>query len=305
MTTQVFDRHGRIKCGTVATPAFDATLADYRDLLGLELLEQGTVPADLAAGWGAPAVAGARTALLRPASGNGCHYRLVEVEPTPDYKPARSFGWVAFEITVEDVFDLHKKVAGESFTVIGPPKHVEGFTNFIPMQVVGRSGEILYLNQVLKSMSDLDLPMAQSVVDVIFIAILASADRQASIDFQVGRLGFAEGGTYNIPYSVINNAFGLPAENRTTISMTKVERLPVTEIDQYPAGTIVRPRPAGGLPPGNALISFNVDDLDRIDLPFLTPPQARPGPLYDGRRSATVQGPDGELYELIETGKGQ
>lgn len=303
MTSTGFDRHGRIKCGTVATPAFDATLADYRDLLGLELVEQGTVPVDLAASWDAPAVAGARTALLRPANGNGCYYRLVEVEATPDYRPARSYGWVAYEITVEDVFALHEKVA-EAFKVIGPPKHVEGFTNFIPMQVVGRSGEILYLNQVLKSMSDVDLPMAESMVDIIFIAILAASDRQASIDFQVRHLGFAEGGTYNIPYSVINNAFALPADNRTTISMTKVDRLPVAEIDQYPQATITRPQPPDGLPPGNALISFNIDNLDKIDLPFLTPPQARPGPLYDGRRVATLRGPDGELYELIETGKG-
>jgi catechol 2,3-dioxygenase-like lactoylglutathione lyase family enzyme len=302
--TESFDRHGRIKCGTIATPAFDASLADYRDVLGLELVEQGQVSADLAASWGAPAVAGARTALLCPTSGNGCYYRLVEVVPTPDYRPARSYGWVAYEITVEDVFALHERLKESGFTIIGPPKLVEGFSNFIPMQAIGRGGEIVYLNQVLKSMSDLDLPMAGSGVDTIFIAILATSDIKASIDFQVEKLGFAEGGTYNIPYSVINNAFSLPADNRTTITMTKVDRLPVAEIDLYPTGTIVRPRPEGGLPPGNAVLSFNIDDLDRVTASWLSPPTRRDGPLYQGRRVAVVLGPDGEIFELIETGKG-
>ena len=48
---------------------------------------------------------------------------------------------------------------GSGFTVLGAPKRVAGFDNFIPFQVVGRSGEVLYRNQVLDAeLADLDLP---------------------------------------------------------------------------------------------------------------------------------------------------
>ncbi|MBB6253086.1 VOC family protein [Nitrospirillum iridis] len=298
-----FDSHGRIKAGTVATATFDTSLADYRDTLGLTVLETGVVPDDLAQAWAAPAAAGARMALLAPVSGNGCFLRLVEAPPVPGYRPARSFGWAAFEITVADVFALHERLAGSGFTVIGPPKKVSGFNNFIPMQVVGRGGEILYLNQVLEDMADLDLPLAGSPVDVIFIAVLAASDHAQTLAFQRDKLGLEQGGTFSIPYGVINNAFGLPADHRSTLTMTKVGRLPVAEIDQYPEDAVARPRPPGGLAPGNAIISLGVDRLDRVAAPLLAPAAARPGPLYAGRRSACVAGPDGEIYELIEMGE--
>ncbi|MEE3623496.1 hypothetical protein UCD39_05770 [Nitrospirillum sp. BR 11752] len=242
-------------------------------------------------------------ALLAPVSGNGCFLRLVEGAPVPGYRPARSFGWAAFEITVADVFALHARLADSGFTVIGPPKKVAGFNNFIPMQVVGRGGEILYLNQVLEDMSDLDLPLAAAPVDVIFIAVQAASDRAATLAFQRQALGLEEGGTFAIPYGVINNAFGLPADHRSTLTMTKVGRLPVAEIDQYPPDATARPRPAGGLPPGNAIISLGVDRLDRVAAPLLAPAAVHPGPLYAGRLSACVAGPDGEIYELIEMGE--
>ena len=57
--------HGAIACGVVASPDLDAALGDYQGRLGLTLLEQGTVPAGLATGWVAPAVAGARMATAR------------------------------------------------------------------------------------------------------------------------------------------------------------------------------------------------------------------------------------------------
>ena len=296
-----FDTPGRIKCGTITTPDFDASLGDYRETLGFTVVETGPVAADLAASWGAPGSAGRRSALLQPASGTPCFIRLVEGSRVPAYRPLRSFGWASFEISVRDVFALRDRI-GPVFEVIGQPRHVDGFSNFIPMQVRGRAGEILYLNQVLEpEMAALDLPPAVSDVDSIFIAILAAGDRQAAIDFHTRILGFEAGDTHVIPYRVINDAFGLPADHRTVISMTKVGRLPGSEIDQYPPGTIERPRAAGELPPGNAMLTFMLRSLDAVDAPFLAPPAVRDGPLYAGRRTASVIGAAGELIELIET----
>lgn len=298
-----FDTPGRIKCGTVATPEFAASLADYTGLLGFVVAEQAIVGADLAAAWDAPAAAGARVALLAPAGGRPGFIRLVESPAAGGYRALRTHGWAAYEITVRDCHALFEAIGerGAAFEVIGPPQPVPGFDNFIPFQVVGRAGEALYLNQVLQSaMSGLDLPLAQAAVDHMFIAVLAAPDRAAAVRFHVDALGFAEGDTHAIPYGVVNRAFGLPPDTLTEITMTQVGRLPASEIDQYPAGAGPRPVAPGCLPPGNAMVSFITQSLDAVRAPFLAPPVGRDGPLYAGRRSACVRGAAGELIELIE-----
>jgi len=299
--TQVFDTHGRIKCGTVATPAFADSLTDYVDRLALRVVDSGVVGQALAESWGTPASAGRRFALLASASGSPGFLRLVEGSPVPTYRPLRSFGWASYEMTCQAVFELHDRIAGRGFEVIGAPKRVPGFDNFIPFQVTGRAGEVLYLNEVLQSsMSGLDLPHAQAPVDFAFIVILAAPDADAALRFHVDRLGFEAGETYVIPYSVINNAFGFAPDHKTRMTMTKVGRLPATEIDQYPDGTTERPAAPGELAPGNAMVSFIVSSLDAIEAPLLAPPAPHAGPLYAGRRSACVRGTAGELIELIE-----
>jgi hypothetical protein len=266
-------------------------------------VEEGVVPEDLAEAWAAPDSRGKRYALLQPKSGASCFVRLVEATPVPGYVPMRSFGWASLEFTVENVWSLHEDIEADgAFAVVGAPKLVDGFDNFIPMQVRGQADEIIYLNQVQKSLSDLDLPHAASRVDHIFIAILATPDRQATLDHYVNSYGFEAGATYEIIYTMINEAFGLPNGTKSFISMTKVGRLPGVEIDPYPAGTDVRSMHGGELPPGVSMVSFGVRSLDEIDDDFITEPVVRDGPLYAGRRTATVMGPADELIELIEVG---
>jgi catechol 2,3-dioxygenase-like lactoylglutathione lyase family enzyme len=296
-----FDTHGRIKCGTVNTPTFDASLDDYTGRLGVGIVTQGVVPPELAALWGAPASTGKRTALLGSSSASPGYLRLVEGTPVSGYRPLRTYGWASFEITCQDVFALHDRIAGNGFDVVGPPKLVPGFDTFIPFQVSGRAGEVLYLNEVLKPHAgSVGLPTAAAPVDFTFIVILAAKDRAAAVAWHVDALGFEEAETYVIPYSVINQSFGLPDDFQTAMTMTKVGELAGTEVDQYPDGTTERPAAPGELPPGNAMVSFIVRDLDAVRAPFVAPPAATSGPMYDGRRVACVRGASGEWIELIE-----
>jgi hypothetical protein len=276
-------------------------VADYQRVLKLAVMEDGLVPEALAASWGCPASAGKQMVLLRADSPTSNIIRLVEGTAVPDYVPLRSYGWASLELTVADVWALQEAIVADgAFRVIGAPKRVEGFDAFIPMQVTGRAGETLYLNMVLNSTSSLDLPQAHAWVDRIFIAVLAAQNRKAAVDFHVAQCGFEEDGTYDVPYSVINNAFALPDSNKTALTMTKVGRMPVSEVDQYPSATIARPCAAGELPPGVAMMSFAVRDLDRCHMHWITPPAVQDGPLYQGRRCCTVRGASGELIELIE-----
>jgi catechol 2,3-dioxygenase-like lactoylglutathione lyase family enzyme len=296
-----FDTPGRVKCGTILVPNFEASLADYRDLLGLQLVEIAAVSEDLAALWQAPALAGRRMAVLQPASKAACFVRLIGSTAVPGYLPARSLGWISLEISVDNIWSLHERLAGHpGFEVTGAPKLVDGFANFIPMQVTGRAGEMLYLNQVQHSMETLDLPHAAAMVDQIFITVLAAPDRQAAVDFYTSKIGFEAGATYEIIYSVINRAFGLPPESRHAMTMTRVGRLPCIEIDQYPEGTPARPTCPGELPPGVGMVTYMIRSLDAVTAEFIAPPRALSGAIYAGRRTATVLGPCGEYLELIE-----
>ncbi len=295
-------QHGAILCGTVNTPVFDLSLGDYLAELSMRVVAEGRVPPDLARSWGAPAQVGCRFALLAPREGgSGGFLRLVEGSRVEGYRPLASHGWAAFEMTVRDAFALHARIDRSAFRVLGAPRLVPGFTNFIPFQVEGRAGEVLYLNTVLESrMTGLALPVAEAEVDRMFIAVLAAADRAATLAFHVEALGFEEGETFTFPYSMINQSFGLPEDHPTTLTMTRVGEMPASEIDQYPEAATFRPRSPGELPPGNALLTFAHRNLDEVQAPFLEPPVVREGPLYGGRRVATVIGPSEERMELVE-----
>lgn len=294
-----FLTHGRIVGGLATTPDLDGALADYRDRLGLEMIERGAVTADLAAAWDAPGVAGAAMATLQPVSGAPCFLRLVEQPLPPDYRPSRTFGWNAFEITVQDVFGWPDRLAGSGFEIVGQPREIEGLPYFVAMQMLGRGREMIYLNEVRSNTPGSDLPKAASPVDHIFIVILATDDREAAMRWYQERLSLDAGGVYVIEYTMINAAFGLSEGTQSTISMLQKGRLPIVEVDGYPAAATPRAVASGMLPPGNAIVTLAVDGLDR-DLPFISPPAVRDGPFYAGRRTAMVRGPAGELLELIE-----
>ena len=295
-----FLTHGRIMGGVVTTPDLDGSLADYHGTLGLALIEQGAVPADLASSWGTPAIAGARMATLQPTSGAHCFLRLIEQPLPPGFKPTTTFGWGAFEITVQDVFGWPAKLDGSGFRVIGPPKEIASMPFFVPMQMLGRGEEMIYLNETRMNMPNADLPPALSPVDHMFIMILATPDRKATVAWYRDRLLLDEADTFTLEYTMINKAFDLPAGTTSALTMIHKGRMPIVEVDDYPEQATARKTDAGMLPPGNALVSLAVDRLDDIHVDWIAPPQHLPGPLYGGRRSATAIGPAGERIELIE-----
>jgi catechol 2,3-dioxygenase-like lactoylglutathione lyase family enzyme len=293
-------KHGSIIGGVVTTPDLEAALRDYRDLLGLEEINRGTLPSDLAASWGCPVSAGAAYATLRPKSGAHCFFRLVEQPVPTGFVPTTTYGWASYEITCLDVFGWPGRISGGGFDIVGPPKEIAGLPYFVAMQVHGRGKEMLYFNETRSNTPSSDLPVAQSPMDHIFIVILATPDRAATVAWYRDRLKLDEGETYTIEYSMINNAFGLPAGTMSSLTMIQKGRMPIVEIDDYPAIATQRPRLAECLPPGNALVSLAVSDLDDLDVTCIAPPAIRHEAIYGGCRVATVLGPAGELLELVE-----
>ena len=293
-------QHGSIIGGVVATPDLDSALADYQGKLGFALVEQAVVPEELASAWGIEGLAGKRMATLQPTSGAHCFIRLIEQPLPPDFVPTTTYGWASYEITVQDVFGWPAKIEGSGFDIIGPPKEIPGLPYFVAMQVHGRGKEMLYFNETRSATPSSDLPFAQSPMDHIFIVILATPDREATVAWYRDRLGLDIGDTYTIAYSMINNAFGLPSDNMSSLTMVQKGRMPIVEIDDYPPQTKAHRADTGCLPPGNSLVTLMVDNLDAITAHWIAPPAHLSGPLYGGNRSATVLGPAGELLELVE-----
>ena len=296
-------KHGSILGGVATVPDLDAAIKDYRDVLGMQVVENGIMSSDLAGSWGCPNSAGTGMVILQPASGADCFIRLVEQPDHPEFKPTTTYGWAAYELSVQDVFGWPDRLQGSGFDIVGPPKELEGMPFFVPMQVLGTGREMIYLNEVRENMPSTDLPKAQSLTDQIFIVILASPDRAETVRWYEEKLGFDAGDTFSLAYSMINNAFGLPADTRSDLTMVQSGRLPIVEVDDYPGIATIRARHDGMLPPGNALVSLAVDDFRKIDMPWITPPEKRKEMPYNGRRSATVKGPASELLELIEIGR--
>lgn len=293
--------HGAIIGATATVPDLEMALRDYGDCLGLRLTVQSAVDAKLAQSWAAPESAGCRMAILQPQSGADFWLRLVEQPTHPDFVPTTSFGWAAFEMTVQDVFGWPERLAGSAFDIVGPPKAIATMEPaFIPMQILGTGREMLYLNEVLRDMPTLDLPCAQSPVDRAFIVILAAPDRPAAVAWYRDALRLDESDSFTIPYSMINRAFGLPADHLTTLTMVASGRMPIVEVDEYPPAARPRPVLPGLLPPGNAIVTLTVRSLDACSCDWITPPHQPGDAPYLGRWSATTRGPAGELLELVE-----
>lgn len=292
--------HGQIIGGLSVTPDLQKSIVDYRDTLGLDLISQGTVPKKLAESWGCSASAGSAMATLQPKSGFPCALRLVEQQNHPDFKPTTTFGWAAYELSSQDVFGWPERLEASGFKIMGMPKELDGMPYFVPMQVTGRGREMLYLNEVRENMPNCDLPKAQSPVDRIFICILATPDRAGTVRWYEDKLGLQGTDTFTLSYSMINNAFGLGADHKTDLTMVQQGRMTIFEVDDYPTIATNRARHDGMLPPGNAVVSLAVDNLDALKLDWITPPTKYEGFPYEGRRAATVVGSAGELLELIE-----
>ena len=273
----------------------------FTEWLGYRCVEDGELPDDLAAGWAVPASAGRRYAVMQPESGAEVFVRFVEGDPVPGYAPIRSYGWAAMEICVQDVLAVNARMLadGSPFEVIGPPKRIPGIDTIHPMQVRGPDQEIVYLTQMLTDAPGSGLPVAGSLVDKLFIMVLACADMRATALWFAERLLLDAAAPLAIPYTMISRAFGQSLTELHEIVTATWQGDIFLEFDQYPAAATARPRVEGALVPGVSVCSLLHPAFDRLELDWLSPPARREGVIYRGRRSGVVLTPEGALLEIV------
>lgn len=289
-----------LRAATLTTLDAAAAASRFCRWFGYLVAEEGEVPRALAESWGAPVCHGRRFVLLQPASRASVFLRFVEGEGHPDYRPLHTYGWAALELCVRDTLAVHERLQGSPFRVIGPPRALEGLPTIFPMQVQGPEGETVFLTQILDDLPEYDLPRAESLIDRLFILVLACSDLRRSMRWFADTLGIALGREIEITYSVLSAAFGLPAAMRHRMATGVNGRDCFLELDQYPPEATARPGRQDALPPGIALATFIHSDLGAVRAPWIRTPEVRNGALYGGGAAGTLRAPDGTLVEVVQ-----
>jgi catechol 2,3-dioxygenase-like lactoylglutathione lyase family enzyme len=287
---------------TLVVPDLAAAERAYAQWLGFQVTERGEISAALAASWDAPAVTGSRYLLLQSASGADVHLRLIERPPTAGYSAMRTHGWNSNEILVEDPAALERKFGAEDspFRVIGPTAPLGSSPKVLAMQALGPAGELNYFTRIPPEGGTFIKTPARAFVDRTFIVVLGGPSMADMRGFYRDRLGQTVTEPYLSTVKVLQQSLGLPAGTLTPIALVPISPGFLIELDEYPSLTVPRPSRDGDLPPGMAMVSFAVADLDARQLPWRVAPAARAEAPYGGRRAGVLAGAAGEWIELIE-----
>ncbi|MSO98437.1 MAG: hypothetical protein EXR11_09510 [Rhodospirillaceae bacterium] len=291
----------RIKIATITVPDLDEATSQYKKWLGYSVIESGKVSAAHATLWGTPAMIGRRVAVMRPASKADVYIRAVEIDRVGNYRPMTTWGWSAVEIIVDNPEKLHLKISPSPFHIIGKPRRLNGYPTICAFQVTGPGKEVLYLTSDMGNPGTGLLPKPGANVGRPFIMVLASGSAERVRNWYSDTFKMKRNKISGNPVDIIQHAQALPPEHPFPITVAALaDHGNLIEMDGYPTNTGPRPRNHGQLPPGVAMTSFGVKNLDQLKLKWLSAPAAIKGAGYEGRRAACTIGPAGEIIELIE-----
>jgi catechol 2,3-dioxygenase-like lactoylglutathione lyase family enzyme len=302
MPDPILSPTGPLRAATLTVADIATAIERYTRWFDYAAVERGVIAADLAAAWAAPAAAGSRYAVLRPASGLAVDLRLVERPALPGFSAMATPGWTALELCVADIHQTHARMQDSPFVVVGPPNAIASLPTIHPMQVEGPDGEFVFLTQILPGGAAEGLPSAHAPIDTLFICVLGCCDLDVCAQWFAQVLGLTIAPPLDIPYRTLSRALGMAPDTRHTICTASRDGRLFLELDQYPAGSVPRVAQPGDLVPGVALVTLLNDRLDSLPGPWLSPPALRDGAIYEGRRSGVLRMPEGALVELVERG---
>ncbi|WP_226702794.1 VOC family protein [Microbulbifer elongatus] len=283
---------GPCSIATLASQDAACLVDDYCSHLHCRVLVSDVLSDSMAEQWGCTELTGATYWLLGNTNGRPW-LRIVEDPAATPVTPLCRAGWMAMEVLVADVDGLAAALETSPFEVLRPVANLELSEKIRAVQVQGPTGELLYLTQVAGEVPPFQLPQASCAVDHLFIPVLASSNRVASLA-QYESLAEHSGLTFDTRVTVINQLRGLPMEQQHPLATLQLADRTLIEIDQLEglAGAPGQPHTLGG---GIAMVTFYIDRI-----PEQLKTHRHPAAPYHGRRSCTLYGHDGERIELIE-----
>ncbi|HEX5461532.1 MAG TPA: hypothetical protein VFX20_16335 [Steroidobacteraceae bacterium] len=285
---------GAIRAVSYCVPDLRTIEDAYVDTLGYRVAARGQVGAHLAGSWGAANIAGLPVLLLASASGEAVWLRFIEDPRAGEFTALTTHGWNATEFVVQDVDALALRLERSAFRVIGAPRGLSRFPMIRAMQALGPAGECCYFTEIGPG-SGLDLAAARAFVGRVFIVVAAGPDADALF---VPYREFANSVDPPVatPVAVISRAHGLPPATLHRHGLVRLPHGTLIELDQYPPTARPRPCMPGRLPPGMAMVTFDVGSLPDRD--GGTPLAAGDLPGVVGA-AACLRGATGELIELL------
>ncbi len=286
---------------TIVTSKKDIVEKSYQDWLDYTLTFQGIISEELANSWGAEKLIGSKFSCLEPASGKNFQLRIIEYPINGDYKPLTTYGWNAAELVVRDTDKLDKKLSNSPFKIIGKPADLKMTKQIRAMQIEGLAKEIFYLTMFKEKISKYDLPDAESDIDNMFIAVLATDNPEKVQNWYMKNFGIQKREVSKTNISVLDRSFGFQmGTGQYGLTVIPLNGQSLIEVDEYPKIAKKRNYQEGLLPQGNALMSIFIDSINSLIPMSISEPVMINFPPYNGAKSITVKGAAGELIEFIE-----
>lgn len=250
-------RLGPAHAATLIAADLDQCTAIYAGHLELQPGAVGLLGEPQAEALGWPELAHTRCCWLANALGEPW-LRVIEHRGAEATKPFERYGWMSLEIAVSDVDALGAALIDSPFEIIGPPADLAMSDAIRAMQVVGPCGEVLYLTEVKRPVPPFEIPQARCPVDRLFIPVMMTPDREASLAHYAGLSG-NDGLRFDTRITVISAARGLDREHQHPVATLQLAGETLIEIDQVDG--LSEPLSGhGGPPTGIALIHFQHPD---------------------------------------------
>ena len=293
---------GSIFGATITTDDIEKTAQPYIVDLNYKLHSFHKISKELATTMNAIAHLGAKCLILRPESKPYPWIRFIESKKFKNYKAMTTYGWHSLEINVQKVDSIPKMLNNSVFKIIGKPHDLGMSKSIRAMQVIGNAEEVLYLTQLPSDGSRPDLPEASTFIDQIFIVPLGSPNMDQTRSWYLKNFTNISKGieARNIKLKLITNALKISEKTKLSICTIRLPGKGSIEIDDYPKEASMRPRNLNSLPPGIASVSFYVNSLDLVKVPFVSPPKIISEEPYNGRKVGVIIGDASEIIELIE-----
>ena len=290
---------GPIRCVTIATPNLAETQAAWTDFLNYRVVASDAVSAEQSATWDAPAMQGRAQVLMTPEQVSDRYVRLVDIDPVEGYAPLRTLGWNAIEIIVRDTDAMADRLEDSPFSIVGPPEDLSFSDAIRAMQATGPGGEMVYLTMSKRKIEAFDLPEVSGDVGQPFI-VISGGDLAALQSFYGETMLLPDAPVFEGRISVLSSAYGLPSDRPHRLAAMPLGGTYYIELDQYPDAAVPRRGNSGQLPPGQSMVTFEVDSLSNYEVAWRSEPTVGSGPLYGDRAHAVAVGPAGEWIELVE-----
>lgn len=225
---------GPVVCGILLAADLESVVDAYEAYLALTADDHFSLDDRTARGLGLQQLTGNRACSLTGGSGRAWLTVIEAPQATPRHALG-THGWMAMEVLVENVDTLVERLADSPFEVLRPPADLDVSDRIRACQVRGPAGEILYLTQVTGAVPPFELPTCNAVVDHLFIPVMSTPDRDASLR-EYEALAGREGLRFDTRITVVNQALGLPLEQRHPVGTLQLAGEALIEIDEI-AGT--------------------------------------------------------------------